>query len=273
MSKLWWLLTVAGGVYVAIGALLWLMQNKLVFMPSRIVVVTPGSIGLEFEQLTLKTPDGERLSAWFIPADKPRATLLFCHGNAGNMSHRLDSIRIFRDLGLSVLIFDYRGYGLSTGAPSEEGAYIDAQTAWDFLIRTRRLKPENIVIFGRSLGSAIAARLAVQNPPGALILESALTSAADVAQKFYRIYPARFLTRIGFATKSVLARNKAPLLLIHSPDDEIVPYAQGRALYELAHPPKSFLDIKGGHNDGFLVSGRHYIAGLARFLDRHVGSR
>ena len=161
--------------YAALVAFLWLRQDSMLFLPgipSREIVATPADIGLRYEALRLPTADGEALDAWFVPARDERAVLLFCHGNAGNISHRLDSLRIFHDLGLSVLIFDYRGFGRSTGRPTEQGTYEDARAAWGYLVEERGIPEAQVVLFGRSLGGSVSTWLAERTRPRALIVES-----------------------------------------------------------------------------------------------------
>ena len=169
--------------YLALVVFLYLTQSGMLYladMPSRKVEATPANIGLAFEPLSIATADGETLDAWFIPAEEPRGTLLFFHGNAGNISHRLDSIALFHRLGLNVLIFDYRGYGRSTGSPSESGLYKDAEAVWQYLTEERRMLADNIVLFGRSLGGAVAVWLADRVKPAGLIVESSFTSVPDL---------------------------------------------------------------------------------------------
>ncbi len=168
---------------------------------------------------------------------------------------------------LSVLIFDYRGYGKSGGSPSEEGTYRDADAAWGYLLHTRKVPPEKIVLFGRSLGGAVAAELARRTKPAALILESTFTSLPDLGAEIYPWLPVRVLSKFRYSTLDKIASLTCPKLIIHSPRDEIVPFGQGRALFERAAPPKTFLEIAGGHNDGFLLSETRYKEGLGIFLD------
>jgi fermentation-respiration switch protein FrsA (DUF1100 family) len=197
--------------------------------------------------------------------------VLFCHGNAGNISHRLDSIRLFHELGLSVLIFDYRGYGQSSGKPTEKGTYRDADAAWHYLVTLRGILPGHIILFGRSLGAPIAADLATRQSAAAVILESAFTSVPDVAAKFYPWLPVRWLSRYQYNTRKKLASIHSPVMIVHSRDDEIIEYANGERLFEAANEPKQFLELRGGHNDGFMVSGKDYIRGLNNFLDNVPG--
>lgn len=267
-------LLIAAGVYVGFTVLLFFNQDRLLFLPgvpSREIDATPRAVGLPFEAVTLATTDGEHLDAWLIPAAAPRATLLFCHGNAGNMSHRLDSLRLFHDLGLTTLIFDYRGYGRSTGTPTEPGTYRDAQAAWQYLTEHRRVPPELIVLFGRSLGAAIAAELATHHRPGALIVESAFTSVPAMAAHLYPYFPVRWLARLHYPTRDYLTAVSCPVLVVHSRDDEIIPFTHGQQLYDAAREPKRLLELHGDHNAGFMISRDTYLAGLDAFLRDALG--
>jgi fermentation-respiration switch protein FrsA (DUF1100 family) len=274
LGGVWSFLLFLLGVYLALGLLLFLSQSRLLYypnLPSRAVVATPARIGLAYEEVALVASDGVRLHGWFLPAgEEARGVLLFFHGNAGNISHRLDSLRIFHDLGLAVLIFDYRGYGQSEGKVTEEGTYLDAEAAWRHLTEARRIPEHEIVLFGRSLGAAVATHLAVRQRPKALILESSFTSVPDLAAKYYRIFPVRWLARYRYDARTDLGAVVCPVLIVHSHDDEIIPVAHGRALYEAAREPKAFLELRGGHNDGFLASGRSYTEGLDAFLGKHL---
>jgi fermentation-respiration switch protein FrsA (DUF1100 family) len=241
-------------------------------MPGRGLDATPGDIGLAWDDVYIDTADGERLHGWYVPAPAghARGVLLFFHGNAGNISHRLDSLAIFHQLRLDVLIVDYRGYGRSTGKPTEAGTYRDAQAAWDYLRQVRGVAADRIVVFGRSLGGAVGAWLASQLPPdetpAAVIIESSFSSGADMARRLYPIFPARLLTRLKYPVVDYAARLRCPLLVVHSRDDEIIPYAMGRAIFEAAPQPKTFLELSGDHNAGFLISRAEYTAGLEAFL-------
>lgn len=252
--------------YIGLVAFVYVRQPKMLYFPNRDIEQTPAAIGLLFDEVRLRTVDGLTISAWHIPAPDARAVLLFCHGNAGNISHRLDSIKIFHDLGLSVLIFDYRGYGRSEGEPTENGTYLDAEAAWDFLVKDKKIDPLRIVIFGRSLGSAVAAELAMRKKAGALIIESGFSSIPDIGRKYYPHMPVSLITRFHYATVDKVSRLALPKLIIHSPEDEVIPYEQGRRLFERAAEPKEFLQIRGSHNEGFLLSGLFYINGLEQFI-------
>ncbi|GAB4343919.1 MAG: alpha/beta hydrolase [Desulfobulbaceae bacterium] len=268
------LIVLAALTWAILCAGLYLMQDRLLYypnLPSRELRANPADAGMEYEPVFLTTPDGVRLHGWYVPAVRPRGVLLFFHGNAGNISHRLDSLRIFNRLGLSTLIIDYRGYGQSGGRASEEGIYQDAETAWNHLVEERGISPDRIILFGRSLGGAVAAHLAARHRSGALILESVFTSVPDLAAGYYPVFPVRLLSRNRYEVRKTLPGVNSPVLIIHSPDDEIIPYRHGRALFEAAAEPKTFLRIHGGHNEGFLESGSLYTDGLARFLQSVLG--
>lgn len=256
----------AAAVYAIFCAVLFFLQDGIIYQPLREIVLTPSDVGFQFEDVRFRTVDGVDLHGWFIPAkERGGRVLLFSHGNAGNISHRLDSIRIFHDLGLDVFIFDYRGYGLSGGRPSEEGLYADGRGALAYLLG-RGYSPEDMIVFGRSLGGAVAAKISSESHPLALILESSFTSLASMASRATPLFPVRLLLRSGYCTDRVLPDVRCPVLIIHSPDDDIVSYSQGTRLFEIAPEPKRFLRISGGHNEGFLLSGQIYTDGLASFL-------
>lgn len=268
-------LLLGGLLYAALVAFMWFRQESMLFLPnipSRQLVATPADIGLAYEPLRIGTEDGETLDAWFVPARPERAVLLFFHGNAGNISHRLDSIRLFHRLGLSVLIFDYRGYGQSTGRPSEQGTHRDARATWQYLVAERGVPPERIVLFGRSLGGAIATALAAElegpDAPRALIVESSFRSVPALAAEIYWFLPVRWLARVEYPVERLIARVQAPVLVVHSREDEIIPFSHGKALYAAAPEPRKLLELTGGHNTGFLLSEQHYVAGLRAFLEQ-----
>jgi len=273
MRMLGSLLITATMVYLALAALLYVSQPRMIYFPVREVSVTPKAQGLEFESVSLTTEDGVTLDGWFLPAPAARGTLLFLHGNAGNISHRLDSLEIFHRLGLSTLIIDYRGYGRSDGKPSEAGTYMDAAAAWRYLVKQRGIAPNHIVVFGRSLGGAVAVWLATRETPGALILESSFTSVPDFASEIYPWLPVRWLSRFRYDAQAGLPSVTCPVLIVHSREDDIIPIEHGRRLYRAANAPKQFLEIHGDHNTGFLVSREDYVAGLTRFLDGYFDRR
>lgn len=270
-----WVATLLGwglAVYAGLAVYLYLFQSRYLYfpdLPSRQVDATPADIGLAFESVTLATADRETLHGWFIPVGNgraPRGTLLYLHGNGGNIGHRLDPIDVFHRLGLDILIVDYRGYGASSGKPSEEGTYQDALAAWNYLTQEKRRRPEQIVLFGESLGGAIAAWLAAGHAPAGLILYASFTSVPELAQQLYPMFPARWLARYRYAARSALARVRCPVLILHSPQDEIIPFSHGQALFAAAHEPKRLVELHGGHNDALLVSRDLYAREVGRLL-------
>jgi fermentation-respiration switch protein FrsA (DUF1100 family) len=258
------------GLCLGILVFLYLIQDRLLYFPLAHLSATPADINLSYEPVTLTTSDGVMLSGWFIPAENARGVVLYFHGNAGNISHRLDSIELFHRLGLTVFIIDYRGYGQSQGRPTEQGTYLDAEAAWHYLVEEQQISPEQIVLFGRSLGGAVAVWLAQQHTPGMLILESTFTSVPDVAAKHYPFLPVRWLSHFQYNSLQRLPTIKCPILVIHSPDDEIVPYDHGQQLFAAAPEPKYFLKLTGGHNQGFLITGQTYQTGLANFINTYL---
>jgi fermentation-respiration switch protein FrsA (DUF1100 family) len=279
------MLTTVIGLTVGYGAIVGLafaFQDHLLFQPSSRLLATPDDAGMPYETVHLDTEDGETLHGWWIPARNVSRetssdtsgtnTLLFFHGNAGNISGRLESVRQFHRLGLNVLIVDYRGYGQSTGSPTEEGIYRDAEACWRYLVETKRIAPQEVVVFGRSMGGGPATWLAAREKPGAVILESVFTNVPDVGAHHYSFLPVRALATNQFDNESRVAEIDAPKLVIHSRQDQVVPFELGRRVYEAAAEPKQFLEIDGGHNDGFLVSADRYLRTIDDFLSTHLGS-
>ncbi len=261
----WSVLRIAVAVYVIFGVIIFLFQKRFIYHPTRQIDQTPAGIGLAYEDVTLTTSDGVKITGWYVPADGARGTALFFHGNAGNISHRLPTLEMFHQMGLNALIIDYRGYGNSEGSPSEKGTYRDAEAAWEHLVKDRGEPPGRIVIFGRSLGGGVASWLAVAKQPAAVILESAFTSVPDMARKMYPIYPIGLLTRVRYDTLARIGELRCPVLVVHSRDDELVPPAHGRKLFEAAPEPKQFIETRGGHNEGF-VDSADYESALRDFL-------
>lgn len=261
-----------GLAYVGVGVMFVALQSRLAFHPRDRHEGSPTEFGLDYQDVHLHCADGKTIHGWFVPHENPRATMLFFHGNAGNISHRTESLNLYHQLGLAVLIVDYHGYGRSEGKPRERNTYLDADAAWAYLTETRSIPPEQIVIFGRSLGGAVATYLAEKHTPGALIVESTFTSAADMARTMLPIYP-RFLVRIGYDTQSRIAGVRCPVLVVHSRDDELVPFAQGQAVFDAAPQPKEFLELEGGHNEGFLLCVDRYMDALDGFIGMHLGGQ
>jgi len=263
-------LLIITALIIAGGVLAWLLiqrfERSVIYYPDPNLEVSPSAIGLAYEDVTITASDEVRIHGWWIPAKVNRGTILFCHGNAGNISHRLESIRIFHQLDLNVFIFDYRGFGKSSGRPSEEGTYRDAAAAYDYLREYREISPGKIIIFGRSLGGAVAIKLAGEEEAGALICESTFTSAVDMGKLVFPYLPAALLVFDKYDSISRVGQLLLPKLFIHSREDELVPFEQGERLYRTAAPPKEFLEIQGGHNGGFLESEEIYRKAIDGFL-------
>ena len=246
---------IAAAAYLGIVGFMYLGQDGMIYfpeVPTRTVTANPSQVGLEFEELSLTTEDGESLHGWFVPAERARGSAIFFHGNAGNTGHRLDTLLILNELGLSTLIIDYRGFGQSTGEPGEDGTYQDALAAWDYLTRQRSVPAYQIVLVGRSLGSAVAAWLAAEKDPAGLVLESGFTSVPDLGAQLYPWLPVRLLSRYRYDTLDRLGHLEVPVLVAHSPQDEIIPYSHGRALFDAAPESSAFLEMSGSHGSGFL---------------------
>lgn len=260
-------------VYLAVVGILYLIQSRLVYYPSSRIDVRPDTVGLDYEDLKLTAADGVILSAWYLPARDPRGTLLFCHGNAGNMAGRIQDAAAALARGLNVLMFDYRGFGESAGSPDEEGTCRDVEAAWRYLVETRRERPERIIVHGRSLGGAVAAHLAARQQPGGLVLESTFTSMPELAGDLLWWMPARWMCRFRYPTRENLKDVTCPVLVVHSRDDGLIPYRHGRALFAAAAEPKHFCQIHGPHNRGFVDSEDVYGPALDRFADEVLGAR
>ena len=257
--------------YVGFGLTLLFMQSRLLYRPMRDISFTPADRNLDFDEVAFSSEDGVALKGWFVPAPEAPFTVLFCHGNGGNITHRLDSINLLHGLGLSCFVFDYRGYGKSAGRPTELGTYQDARAAYDWLTQTRGVPAEQIVILGRSLGGSIAAHLAGKVPARGLVLECAFTSFPDIGAKFYPFMPVRLFARYRYNTRAHLAEVHCPVLVMHSRNDKLVPFEFGQRLFEAADEPKRFVELRGGHNNGFLVSGDLYKNTWREWLDFVAG--
>lgn len=237
------------------GALLFCLryiEKKIIFYPTKGINIYPSQAGLNFEDINFNASDEVRLNGWFIPAQEAKYTILFCHGNAGNVSHRIEKIRFFNQLGYNVFIFDYRGYGKSKGSPSENGLYKDSKGAYAFLL-SKGIVPSQIIGYGESIGGAVVIDLASKNKIGSLILESTFTSAKDMIRISFPYLPS-WVFASQFDSIGKIISISCPKLIIHSINDEIVPFELSRKLYLAAPSPKSFLQIHGGHNSCFYES-------------------
>ncbi len=260
-------------VYLAFVLLVYFNQSHLVYFPEKQLGNTPKDVGLDYMPVNIATGDGETLHGWWVPVSDAKGTVLFFHGNAGNISHRINYLTMFKRLGYNTLLFDYRGYGRSSGTPSESGTYLDAQAAWRYLTENEKIAPAQIVLFGESLGGAVAAWLAAREQPGLLVLASTFTSVPDLAAEIYPFLPVRWISRFDYNTLESLQSITCPVFIAHSPHDEIIPYRHGHRLFQTAPEPKQFLLLEGTHNTGFIFMQPAWKRTLGAFMDRHLATR
>lgn len=252
-------------VYLGMLVLLFACQRQIIFPATRGSIRSPDVFGWAFENVVLDV-GGETTHGWFLSVDHPRGTILFSHGNGGNVDLWLDAMAVYRRMGFNVLLYDYGGYGLSTGKPSEKRCYEDVRAMWRWLTLTKELPESSILLVGRSLGAGVTTQLAVEVNPRGVVMESPFLSIPAMARRSFPLFPARLMVRHVFDNESKVARIKAPLLVVHSPDDTLVPYSHGRRLYEMAQPPKTFLEVRGDHNEWSMVSEDVYERGFLDFV-------
>ena len=265
LGTLLWMAGVAALGWLALVALLVLQERRLIFFPARALAAAPADFGLAADELSIRTSDGVLLHGWWIEGPGDRV-LIWYHGNAGNISHRLHNARWFVDrLGVSVVLVDYRGYGRSGGTPDEAGVYADGLAVYD-AVAARAVQPERIVLFGRSLGGAVALEVALRRPAGAVALESVFRSVRALAREHYPFVPG-FLVRTRMDNVSKVGRVRAPVLVLHGDRDSIVPRAHGQELFARAAGPARLHVVAGaGHNDTYLVGGEPYAEAWRAFL-------
>lgn len=243
------------------------IENYFVFFPQKVLDFFPSDYGLDWKDVRLHTSDGQTLHGWYFSVAPEEPVILFYHGNAGNISHRLDYIQRLTRMGINVFIFDYRGYGKSSGKPSEKGLYIDALCAYDYLVNDEKIKPENIILLGRSLGGAAAIETAMRRDARSLVVESGFLSVRHMARHmgiFSLISP---LLPANYDNLEKIKKISIPKLIIHGDSDEIIPFSMGEKLFEAAASPKYFYPIKGaGHNDTYVVGGTEYLDILKIFI-------
>lgn len=259
-------LFVAGGCVEA-------LENRLIFFPDKRIEATPRDWALAYEEISFTTQDGLRLNGWWIPGTGSPLTILWFHGNGGNISHRLDNIKLRHDvLGTNIFIFDYREYGRSEGRASEKGTYHDGDAAIRYLHSRGDVDPAMIVFLGESLGSAVAVEMATRHDCAALILESPFLSIPEMAKVSFPFLPIGSLLQTRYDTLSKIGQVRVPLLIVHGENDEIVPFRHGQRLFEAAREPKAFYPIKRArHNDLYLIGGQAYLETLDRFLGGVIG--
>ena len=245
------------------------IEDRFIFHPDHVTDRDPSHIGLRFEDVFFTTQDGLRLHVWFIPHQEARATLVWFHGNAGNISDRLLNIKLLHDrIATNIFIFDYRGYGRSEGTVSEKGTYLDGEAAMNYLLRRDDAAARRLILFGRSLGAAVAAEMAIRFNSLGLILESPFVSIREMAQAIFPSLPIAWLLRTRFDTMEKVRLVKAPILVLHGDRDATVPFSQGKKVFEVASQPKKFYRIVGAkHNDTFVVGGEEYYGALREFIE------
>lgn len=252
--------------YLVVAGQKFFNQARHVYFPVKEIIADPGSIGLDFRDIYFWSGQDVKLHGWFVPCTKSDKTILVFHGNGGNISHRLQLIRVLHSVGLSVFIIDYRGYGHSLGKPTEEGTYTDGMAAMDYLINNQGLKKEDIIVYGRSLGGPIAARVAAGCHPLALVLDSTFTSIKEFAAQLHPGLPVRKFFKFNYPTIKWVAEVRCPVLLFHSQQDGYIPYSHARELFKNIKTEKQLVTIKGGHSDGYMVSEGKYRESLVKFI-------
>ena len=264
-------MTIKGHIFLIAALLIGLSGcQSLIFHPEKRIMETPADHKLPYETISIQTKDKVKLSGWWIPAEKQVGVVLFFHGNGGNVSYFLEPVIVWNRMGLSTLIVDYRGYGLSEGRPSEAGTYLDADAAWEYLVRDRGIDGQYIIVYGKSLGGSIATWLAQDRTPGMLIVDSSFTSIATVAKELVPWLPSGLVLGNAYNTEAYLKKVKCPVLIIHSRNDEMISFRQGRQLFDAAGEPKELLILSGSHNGGFRLSLSLYEPGVKSFILKHL---
>ncbi len=256
-------------LFVLYAVLLVGCEKKIIYHPSKFPegYWNPSSMGLNVQDVSFQSEDGIKLHGWFVASPNARATLLWFHGNAGNLSHRLDNIQRLLPLNINIFIFDYRGYGKSEGTPDEIGIYRDSLAAYNKVLELEGVSVDSLFLFGRSLGGICAVETALNNPARGLILESVFTSASDMSRKIFPLIPLGWAIRSKLDAIGKVPQIKLPKLVLHGDRDEIVPFDLGRKLYDAAADPKSFYTIEGaGHNDTYIMGGPGYYQALDGFI-------
>lgn len=260
-------LTLAATLYLLLLAGVWVMQDHLMFgRRTQEIVETPDARTMSFEEVLLAVEE-EQTYGWWLPTPDAKGTVLFSHGSGRNISGYLDDVALFHEAGLSVMLYDYGGYGRSAGNPSEARCYADARAMWDYLVNTRNIPSDEIILAGSSMGSGVTCELAIHVSPAAVLLESAFTSVPDTLWGTYPFFPANWICRIQFRNIDKVNRFQCPVLIIHSKDDTVVPFAHGQQLYQRVASQKKFVEIRGAHYGGKFKSRDIYLRELQAFLD------
>lgn len=259
-----------GVVYIILGLFLLMgyiryIESRSIFFPAKKIEFTPEDIGLSFEDVYITTEDNIKINGWFIPNKKAEYTIFLCHGNGGNIGHRLDKLSLLYQTGLNIFIIDYRGYGRSSGKPYERGLYLDAQAGYNYLVNKKRILPQRIILYGESLGSSVVIDLASKVKIGGLIIEGGFSRGRDMAKRIYPFLPS-FLFSNMYDSLTKIKDIKESMLFIHSRDDEIVPLDLAYKLYNASKADKRFVLLEGSHNNAFLESREKYISSITAFI-------
>jgi len=259
------------GSIATVLLILWYMVPKMerlyVFRPSRDVLKTPATLGVPYDQCFIDTKDGCRLSAWNICPEDPLGCIVYFHGNGGNLGTLVEILTMFHSYRLQVFALDYRGYGWSTGSPSEDGLYADATAAVDYFNANFRRPGLPVVFWGRSLGGCVAAYAARKAAPNGLILETAFPSKAQLLKHFPHFQPFRLFSRYRLDTLDYLTGHRFPILVIHGDKDRTVPFEQGRLLFDGLTGPKEFFRVAGaGHINIHMLDSRRYMQRVMTFV-------
>lgn len=256
--------------------LIMIFEEQMIYFPFKYPegYWKPEELGLNVEDCYFTTSDTIRLHGWFIAMKNPRPTLLWCHGNAGNITHRIDLAKKLLALNMNIFIFDYRGYGRSEGEPSEDGLYRDVVAAYDYLLTRSDVDSQHIILFGQSLGSAVAVDVATKRSCAALILEAPFTSASDVARSLMPWLPIHWVIKSKFDSISKIKTIRTPVLIIHGTNDDTIPFELGKKLFITANEPKWFYEIPGAsHNDTYIIGGKEYFQRIDEFLTNALVER
>ena len=244
-----------------------LLENSFIFHPDQALGDNPANWDLSYKDIQFLTPDGQKLHGWFFPLPEKSPILLFCHGNAGNISHRIEIIKFLVKRNISVFIFDYRGFGQSSGRPSEKGIFIDGIAAYDYLTKIEKISPDRIVLFGRSLGGSVAIEVALQRKVRCLVIESTFTCIKDMAKTIFPFFIFSPFLPHHYNNILKIGGVSVPKLIIHGKNDKIVPFTMGKELFEQATGEKIFLPLNGaGHNDSYIIGGEGYFELICNFI-------
>jgi uncharacterized protein len=254
-------------LYLGILLCFYFFQGRLVFHPRKEIISTPADLGLDFEKIKCVIPGKPAITGWYLNQENTQKTLLYCHGNAGNLSTHLDHIAAIYKTGVNVFIFDYQGFGETPGKPTEANTYKDALTAYEYLTQVKKITPKNIILYGHSLGGAIASKIATKVETKGLILEGTFTDINELGAELYPYLPVKKLSKVNYNSIKNIKSITVPILIIHSIDDEVIPYKYGQELFKAAPEPKSFLEVEGRHDETYIVSRYKYRDGISAFIN------